>query len=182
MRARIFREHGTDQPWNLKHVRGGLVELEFLAQFLQLRFAPGHPDLLTPGTLETFMRAAREGLLEPDDAAALVEAARLYHRLQAVLRLSVQEGAFDPGRAPAGLRQAMIRAAYRDAAPHPAPEHDFAELEGLLAETQARVRRIFEALCPEAADAGGETSRGDPASSAKPSRDRNSPIDKEGAR
>ena len=40
MRARIFREHGSDDPWNIKHARGGLVELEFLAQFLQLRFAP----------------------------------------------------------------------------------------------------------------------------------------------
>jgi [glutamine synthetase] adenylyltransferase / [glutamine synthetase]-adenylyl-L-tyrosine phosphorylase len=182
MRARIFREHGTDDPWNLKHVRGGLVELEFLAQCLQLRFAPAHPDLLAPGSVETFMGAAREGLLEPDEAAALVAAARLYHRLQAVLRLSVQEGGFDPGRAPAGLRQAMIRAAYRDADSHPAPEHGFAELERLLAETQARVRRIFEAVCPEAADAGGEISRGDPARAAKRSRDRNSPIDKEEAR
>ena len=59
MRMRIFREHGDQDPWNLKHARGGLVEAEFLAQFLQLRFAPEHPALLTTSTLETFERARR---------------------------------------------------------------------------------------------------------------------------
>ena len=129
-------------------MRGGLVELEFLAQLLKLGFAPTHPDLLTTGTVETFLRAAGDGLLEPEDAAALIRAGRLYHRLQAVLRLSVQEGGFDPGRAPAGLRQALVRAAYREADPLPAEQHDFAELERTLIETEARVSRIFETLCP----------------------------------
>ena len=64
MRARIFREHGSEDPWNLKHARGGLVELEFLAQFLKLRFAPEHPDLLTTGTVETLLRAAADRLLD----------------------------------------------------------------------------------------------------------------------
>ncbi|MGH6896484.1 MAG: bifunctional [glutamine synthetase] adenylyltransferase/[glutamine synthetase]-adenylyl-L-tyrosine phosphorylase [Geminicoccaceae bacterium] len=166
MRARIFREHGSDDPWNLKHVRGGLVELEFLAQFLQLGFAPAHPDLLTTGTVETFLRAAGDGLLEPEDGATLARAGRLYHRLQAVLRLSVPEGGFDPGRAPAGLRQALVRAAYRDADPLPTRQHDFAALERTLIETEARVSRMFEALCPAAIDDGDEISRADPARSA----------------
>jgi glutamate-ammonia-ligase adenylyltransferase len=161
MRARIFREHGSDDPWNVKHVRGGLVELEFLAQFLQLRFAPTHPDLLTTGTVETFLRAAGDGLLEPEDGAALIRAGRLYHRLQAVLRLSVQEGSFDPGRTPAGLRQALVRAAYREADPLPAQQQDFAELERTLIETEARVSRIFEALCP-AIEERAETMPSDP--------------------
>jgi [glutamine synthetase] adenylyltransferase / [glutamine synthetase]-adenylyl-L-tyrosine phosphorylase len=165
MRARIFREHGSDDPWNIKHVRGGLVELEFLAQFLKLRFAPTHPDLLTTGTVETFLRAAGDGLLEPEDAAALIRAGRLYHRLQAVLRLSVQEEGFDPGRAPVGLRQALVRAAYREADPLPAQQLDFAELERTLIVMEARVRQIFERLCP-ALDERAETTRGDPAASA----------------
>ena len=162
MRARIFREHGSDDPWHLKHVRGGLVELEFLAQFLKLRFAPGHPDLLTTGTAETFLRAAAEGMLEVDDGAALVRAGRLYHRLQAVLRLSVQER-FDPARAPAGVRHALLRAAFHDADALPARSHEFAELERTLTEAQARVHRIFEALCPPVSDDGNQAAPGDPA-------------------
>ena len=147
MRARIFREHGSDDPWHLKHVRGGLVELEFLAQFLKLRSAPEHPDLLTTGTVETFLRAAAAGILDPDDGAALVRAGRLYHRLQAVLRLAVQEN-FQPSRAPAGVRQALARAAFHDADALPAQPHEFADLERTLIEAELRVSEIFEALCP----------------------------------
>jgi [glutamine synthetase] adenylyltransferase / [glutamine synthetase]-adenylyl-L-tyrosine phosphorylase len=147
MRARIFREHGSDDCWNIKHARGGLVELEFLAQFLQLRYAPEHPDMLTTGTAETFLLAAAGGMLEPEDNAALARAGRLYQRLQAVLRLSVQES-FHPDRAPAGLRHALVRAAFHDADAPLAQPHEFAELERALMEAQSRVSRIFEAFCP----------------------------------
>ena len=43
MRARIFREHGSEDPGTSSTRAGGLVELEFIAQFLKLRFAPEHP-------------------------------------------------------------------------------------------------------------------------------------------
>src|SRR5690606_14471024 len=49
MRERIFREHGSADPWNLKHCRGGLVELEFIAQLLQLGHAHAAPALRAPG-------------------------------------------------------------------------------------------------------------------------------------
>ncbi len=62
MRMRIFKEHGSDDPWNLKHVRGGLVEAEFLAQFLQLRHGGDNPEILTPATIGVFERAAGQCL------------------------------------------------------------------------------------------------------------------------
>ena len=43
MRARIAEEKGTDDIWDLKQVRGGLVDLEFIAQYLQLVHAAAHP-------------------------------------------------------------------------------------------------------------------------------------------
>ena len=33
MRAKIATEKGTEDIWELKQVRGGLVDLEFIAQF-----------------------------------------------------------------------------------------------------------------------------------------------------
>src|SRR4029453_15947150 len=135
MRARIFREHGSDDPWHIKHVRGGLVELEFLAQLLKLRSAPEHPGLLTTGTVETFQRAVAEGILDPDDGAALVRAGRLYHRLPAVVGLGVREN-FQPSRAPAGVRQALARAAFHDADALPAQPHETPHLEGPLIQTE----------------------------------------------
>ncbi len=156
MRARIFREHGNQDPWNLKHVRGGLVEAEFLAQFLQLRFAPEHPALLTTSTLGTFERAVAEGLLSTDEGQAVVEAVRLYRRLQAVLRLSIRDR-FEAGAAPRGLRRALVRAAAReDDGPAPESAHGFEELEAHLRAAQAAVTQIFARHCPDAGAADSQ--------------------------
>jgi glutamate-ammonia-ligase adenylyltransferase len=155
MRARIFREHGDADPWNLKHARGGLIEAEFLAQFLQLRFAPEHPALLTPSTLETFAKAAALGLLPAEDSRELIEATRLYRRLQAVLRLSIQDR-FDAATAPPGLRRALVRAAAQADEPSLGAAYAFTELQAALQAAQAQVAEIFARLCPEPAPAPGQ--------------------------
>jgi glutamate-ammonia-ligase adenylyltransferase len=149
MRARIFREHGDGHPWNLKHARGGLVEAEFLAQYLQLRFAPEHPALLTTSTLETFAQAAALEVLSAADSRALIEATRLYRRLQAVLRLSIQDR-FDAASAPPGLRRALVRAAAQEDEAGLDAAHAFAELQATLEAAQAQVAAIFARHCPEA--------------------------------
>ena len=43
MRERIAKEKGTDDIWDLKQVRGGLVDVEFIAQYLQLVHARSQP-------------------------------------------------------------------------------------------------------------------------------------------
>ena len=39
MRARMAEEHRPQSIWDAKHVRGGLVDIEFIVQYLQLRRA-----------------------------------------------------------------------------------------------------------------------------------------------
>ncbi len=146
MRERIFREHGSADPWNLKHARGGLVEIEFTAQYLVLAHAHAHPGLLTPRTMLALERAGELGLVETDAARALMAALRLHHALQAVLRLSTTER-FQPAHAPPGLAEALVRAAGLALADAP-PLGDLAALEGRLVESQAAVRQIFDRLCP----------------------------------
>ena len=82
-----------------------------------------------------------------------MRAIKLYHRLQAVLRLSVHRR-FDPEGAPQGLRQALVRAAFWDQEPVLGQAYDFAELQGALVEAQTTVSRIFAALCPAEAGRG----------------------------
>ncbi len=151
MRERIFREHGSDNPWNLKHVRGGLVDLEFTAQFLQLAWSHAHPELRSTRTRQVLERAGTAGLLEPERARDLVAALDLQHALQAVLRLSTSPG-FRAGEAPPGIREALLRAANRvvDGA---LPLGTFEALEARLSESRAIVRDSFDRLCPPAANA-----------------------------
>ena len=44
MRQRMAGEHRGESPWDVKHHRGGLVDIEFLAQFLQLKNRSGILD------------------------------------------------------------------------------------------------------------------------------------------
>jgi glutamate-ammonia-ligase adenylyltransferase len=141
MRERIFREHGDDDIWHLKHARGGLLEAEFLAQFLQLRFAPEEPTIRTTSAIETFERAAAIGAVSLEDSRRLVRAVRLYQRLQAVLRLSVKDR-FVAAAAPPGLQDALVRAAAPGQGVHES-RLDFEGLQQELAASQAAVRRIF---------------------------------------
>ena len=72
MRARIEKEKGTRDPWELKQVRGGLVDLEFIAQHLQLVHAAAHPGVLDQNTVAALGNLSEAGLLAP--AAADVTA------------------------------------------------------------------------------------------------------------
>src|SRR6185503_15769879 len=87
MRARIEKEKGTRDAWELKQVRGGLIDLEFIAQHLQLVHASAHPRVLSQGTVEAFENLAAAGMLDPAAADVLLPAARLINNLTQVLRL-----------------------------------------------------------------------------------------------
>ena len=112
MRMRIFKEHGSADPWNLKHAKGGMVEIEFAAQFLVLAHAARFPTLHRQATTEVIDQATEQGLLEPDEGRDLRAALVLHHALQAVLRLSTSDR-FEPDHAPAGVKTALLQAARR---------------------------------------------------------------------
>ena len=74
IKARVDNERlprGADPNTHTKLGKGGLADVEWTVQLLQLRHAGRHPELRTPGTLPA-LRAARDiGLVEPDDATML---------------------------------------------------------------------------------------------------------------
>ncbi len=67
---------------------GGLVDIEFLAQFLQLAHAQENPEILAQSTEQALELARDASFLTLGDAGLLLEALRLYHRLTQVLRLA----------------------------------------------------------------------------------------------
>ena len=50
MRRRMLAEFGRKGIWDLKHARGGLIEVEFIAQMLQVIHAHEHPGILHTNT------------------------------------------------------------------------------------------------------------------------------------
>ena len=72
---------------NIKTGRGGMVDVEFLVQYLQLRHGAASPMLRVPNTLEALHTLRREGLLPPDDYQQLLKGYKFLRRLENKLRL-----------------------------------------------------------------------------------------------
>jgi len=136
MREAVATERGEGERWNLRDAAGGLLDIEFIAQYLQLVHAATHPGILDTNTARVLDNAARLGVLAPDDADVLRAAVRLYHNLTQILRLCVSKP-FDPKTAGAGLLRLMARAA---------DVPDFAALAAHLIETEQRVRASFDRM------------------------------------
>jgi [glutamine synthetase] adenylyltransferase / [glutamine synthetase]-adenylyl-L-tyrosine phosphorylase len=133
MRRAISQEKGEDDLWNLKYAAGGTLDIDFIAQYLQLVHANERPDILDVSTLEVLEKAEQLGVLPHASAEVLRAAVRLYHDLTQILRLCVSER-FNPETAGDDLLHVMARAG-------DAP--DFSSLEARVKETQAEVRRLF---------------------------------------
>lgn len=85
IKARVESERlprGADPARHLKLGRGGLSDVEWLVQLLQLQHAGKHPELRTTSTLEALAAAAALGLLDAADAGLLAEAWRLASRIR----------------------------------------------------------------------------------------------------
>jgi glutamate-ammonia-ligase adenylyltransferase len=136
MRRAIALEKGEDDVWDFKYAAGGLVDVDFIAQYLQLVHAADFPDILSVGTLQVLENAARLGVLPQAAAETLRSATRLYHDLTQILRLCVSEK-FNPETAGEDLLRVMVRAG-------DAP--DFSSLEARVKDTQAEVRAVFVKL------------------------------------
>ncbi|MGY3539123.1 glutamate-ammonia-ligase adenylyltransferase [Bradyrhizobium sp. USDA 4515] len=136
MRRAIALEKGEDDVWDLKLAAGGLVDIDFIAQYLQLAHAAVKPEILSVSTLQVLDNAAKLGLLGQSEAEILRSAARLYHDLTQILRLCVT-GKFNPETAGEDLLRVMARAG---------DTPDFSALEARLRETQSEVRRVFNTI------------------------------------
>jgi glutamate-ammonia-ligase adenylyltransferase len=133
MRAAIAKEKGDSDRWDLKYVAGGLVDIEFIAQYLQLVHTHQRPDILDTSTARVLDKAWALRVLPVEDAEILRPAVQLYQDLTQILRLCLP-GAFNPKTAGAGLLRLLARAG---------DVPDFATLDATLIETQANVRESF---------------------------------------
>jgi glutamate-ammonia-ligase adenylyltransferase len=153
MRHRIAKAHPPSNPWDVKYASGGLVDVEFIAQYLQLRHAADHKTVLEPNTSGTLARLCEAGVLDPETANMLSQAGKLWRTIQGMLRFTV-EGPFDEEGATDGLKAALVRATEME---------DFPALKHEMAATAPRVRNAFIAVAghpdaiPAAEPTNGET-------------------------
>jgi len=99
MRQKMFEAHGNkSERFDLKYDRGGLIDVEFIVQYLVLGHARQHPELcVNRGNIALLRIAADLGLIPSAKADAVRNAYRDYRRMQHALRLNnAQQGGVDP--------------------------------------------------------------------------------------
>src|SRR5690606_29920074 len=89
LRKRMHQGHpNRSELFDLKHDACGMIDIEFIVQYLVLRHAADHPALLdNAGNIALLGRAADAGLLDAQRARSLADAYRRYRSLQHALRL-----------------------------------------------------------------------------------------------
>jgi glutamate-ammonia-ligase adenylyltransferase len=108
MREQLLQGHPNDSGlFDLKHDRGGMIDIEFIVQMLVLAHAHGRPELTAnDGNIALLKLAAKLGLIPGDSADAVADAYREFRRRQHRLRLNGAKYA----RAPAAEVQNHIDA------------------------------------------------------------------------
>ena len=135
MRVRMDGEFHTENIWSVKHHRGGLVDIEFIAQYLALLHASPSPEVLRGNTGETLRSLEACGALRAEDALQLVESWEFWTRLQALQRVIKDDaGAED---IPTGIRPLFQRLA---------GVTEFGDVEGRMAEMANDTKAIYDRL------------------------------------
>jgi glutamate-ammonia-ligase adenylyltransferase len=133
MRRRMAQQFPTDRLWDVKHLAGGMVDIEFIAQYLMLRYAARDPGVLSPNTEAALTALGQAKIIPARVAAQLCEALSLWRRLQGFLRLTVDTRFDENSLAPAIARRlAEIAKAV-----------DLAALKAEISRTAATVRAIY---------------------------------------
>ena len=138
MRALMRRERPPSGAWDLKLADGGLVDIEFAAQYLQLvgAAAGGPLEVNTSAALASLRQA---GAAPERDLDALIKAWRLQQSLSQLLKLALDDGA-DPMAEPARFRTVLAKAA---------GVRGFGQLQTVLSREQAAAHGAYARLVGE---------------------------------
>jgi glutamate-ammonia-ligase adenylyltransferase len=135
MRTLIEKEKPARGIWDLKLIPGGLIDIEFIAQYLRLIVSAKRPVPQTYGaTTREAIDLLGEMLMAASDRDTVLYALRLFGELSQIIRLCV-DGPFDPADAPAGLVERLCRAG-------DCP--DIRTLQGEVKRLSKAVRSIFD--------------------------------------
>ncbi len=146
VRAMRQKLEAAADPRSLKRGPGGLVDVEFVVQLLQLKYGRAHPDVLVPNVWDALDALTVAGALPAEEAAALRDGYSFLRLVEARLRIVTDRALTDIPEA----AEDRAKLAHR---------LGFAGPDAFLAafrHTTARVRACYDAvLARERADGSG---------------------------
>ena len=141
MRRRLAAETRASGEWDVKMRAGGLMEVEFIAQALQLVHARRNRALADPCTRAALANLGRAGVLDANDAERLIQADRVWRAVQGLLRITA--GRMVPAVLPDATRALLCRVLDR-LAPAPGTVED--RLERVAADVRAAFVRYVGSI------------------------------------
>ncbi|MGN6315421.1 bifunctional [glutamate--ammonia ligase]-adenylyl-L-tyrosine phosphorylase/[glutamate--ammonia-ligase] adenylyltransferase [Trinickia sp.] len=111
MRERVEAGHpNRSDLFDVKHDRGGMVDIEFIVQYWVLLHAAHDPELIrNTGNIALLREVARFGLMTAEEAETVGAAYRTYRKLQHQLRLDGMETARVPRERIERERDAVLK-------------------------------------------------------------------------
>lgn len=135
MRQLLEQERPPKGEWDLKLSPGGLVDIEFAAQFLQLAHA-GEGGPLDQNTAQALAAAGQAQLAPAEAIAALQKAWSLQQNLTQLLKVALEDNP-DPDQEPKAFRALLARAG---------EAKDFKALKTKLDAARAGARKAYETI------------------------------------
>ena len=139
MRQRIAKEKTSDCIWDVKNLRGGLVDIAFIVQYLTLRHIDGTPDIRDANTVASLDKLKAAGVLAQAHWQVLMDAQDLWMGLLGILAETI-EGTLTKDK------ENLITGALADDLVRVAGAEDFDSLKRLMMETATAVFDIYREL------------------------------------
>jgi len=139
MRRRIAREKSSDSIWDVKNLRGGLVDIAFIVQYLTLRHIGGHPDIRDANTAASLDKLKAAGVLATAHWQSLMQAQELWMGILGILAETI-EGTLTKDK------EDLISGALADDLVRVAGAADFDGLRRMMMETAQAVFDIYQEL------------------------------------
>lgn len=149
MRSKLFSQFGSESIWAIKHCRGGLVDMEFICQYLMLREGYNHSYLFEPELVKSITQLTNANFLSPHEGKLLQDAHALLQKVQALLRLCVGSAPKVSAEIPEGLQHILVQAT---------KVGGFNELEKQVKSYQDKIYKLYIKLIEEPAKAISQSS------------------------
>jgi glutamate-ammonia-ligase adenylyltransferase len=118
MRRKIEEEVGKEGAtyYNIKQGKGGIVDIEFIVQYLQLLHGRRHPRVRVSGTYNALRALKRERLLSRENCLFLMKSYLFLHRIESRLRIVANQSTSELNKDDKALAPLARRMGYQDGA------------------------------------------------------------------
>ena len=140
LRMRMENELARERngSYNIKTGRGGMVDVEFVTQYLQLKYGCRYPELRTTSTIVALKEICTLGILPKSDADTLLSGFKFLRRLENRLRIIHDYSVNDLAGSKSYMNKLARRLGYDPALTNPS-----AQLISDYEETTGRIRNCY---------------------------------------